>query len=1276
MENFVLYNELGRGSFSVVYKGRQKNTIEYVAIKRLKKKYKPRVSKEIAILHDLKNANVLKFYAWYETHSHIWVIEDFITGMSLREILNEDKQLPLETIRQFGIHLVSGLAYLHTKNILYNDFRPSSILVDGNGTLKYSKFGNALEYSAYGEMDFKNIDGCPFYMAPELFFVDGGPSLLSDLWGLGCLLFEMSQGKPPVAKMSFDEFFEGTMEGENGALLERLLMRSSKNVGLVELLRGVLEKNISKRMGWESLRAAAFWEYEFPSKDLSFFAKDEANTRRSQKTYEKSERLHIATETMEYFSRSYILGHKNTDLGDFSNLDSDRIRITLQKNKLPLSSPDINSKSAESEQRVSSTSLNTVSDKASMKSENLLPLLLKGKRENSSLAEEFNRLIFHNSENKVSPIVGNASIYKTPSTQFDPDSLGFKAIAGTDFAKLDSQHIESHLDLVYNGLCLNVTKKVDSKQNNVFKYFCSLCCCTEAANVIINSALFEKLLNCVKISASLDFKGNMALCIGLLVRFTTIIRPAFPMFETISCLSQACSDGFGNGRLKLRTIPTIGELLFYVASQHSLSENRGEQEFEDWKFPSIAVSLVKKCLSKCEDYALRHFAAKIIENISKCDPAFSSKFANPNVIIALFEIFQNVPKECAKTTAITAISRLCYANPSLLEPLFAKYGVTLFKDSLIPKDDSAMINLVNLMNVYVNYFKSDAKAIFEVDNGKIMESLCERLETSSGLNQAKTVLFLGGVTLYKCELIVPFVIKYNFEKILARICINLQESSVKKASSKDYSSSCLDLIGNALVSSSSEYIKEVTESFERLQTWKVSDQKSIQNKLLFVEKCVALSIVRDHVSLQYLQDLSVLVFTTTQAFVTLGSGVLQSLTIVQRILQYLMTSKVMILNNPDVIIEKYLELLLKVVDLEANELAYDFFGLFCECVGTLMGCKDVFDLDATQGPIAGRTAALNSVVIKSFVPKIKGWANRDEILFVGIAKFILNVVRTSGAYASLFMKTKTIGCLLSAVKIDGLAGNSLVLKLLVQLYEADRDNCQYLFRYDVGTFTLECLKFALVNSPLSMLLSVVNLLYYLLSTVMKSVKEALNCPPRKEKRGTKESTALSLSSDSFVEGAAEMMLNRMACFNSNIDILFEILGQSYHQVRRSVEGRLESDILTPGEDQALKGKVALSLYYIFQLYKNAGETFILPENLHSFCLTCNDSNVNELKSLFKVYIRLFSQREDLLEDVVNMENLNPPILFKQTLQHALLSKAHPLNQSTKELVHQLLNLFS
>ena len=286
MENYILYDEVGRGEHSVVYKGRKKGTIEFVAIHCVEKCKRLELRNIVRLTHEMDHPNVVRFHEWYETTNHIWMVVELCTGDSLDAVLTQDKNLPEETVRCFGVEIAKALFYIHSLDILYCDLKPSRIMLDGAGVLKLSDFALA---RVEGEDDFydnllqeQNSDGddedqnykgkerelgkrpkpSPHYMAPEV--LNGGPhSKEADLWSFGCVLYEMFTGEQPFVADSFPELVSKIFNDDSPHLRSKTdAVTSDRLQELDNLIQGLLEKDPQQRLSWRDLIVHKFWNGE------------------------------------------------------------------------------------------------------------------------------------------------------------------------------------------------------------------------------------------------------------------------------------------------------------------------------------------------------------------------------------------------------------------------------------------------------------------------------------------------------------------------------------------------------------------------------------------------------------------------------------------------------------------------------------------------------------------------------------------------------------------------------------------------------------------------------------------------------------------------------------------------------------------------------------------------------------------------------------------------------------------------------------------------------
>ncbi|XP_023735102.1 serine/threonine-protein kinase RUNKEL [Lactuca sativa] len=257
MDNFHIYEAIGQGKYSTVYKGRKKKSVEYFAIKSVDKSHKSKVLQEVRILHSLDHSNVLKFYAWYETSAHLWLILEYCVGGDLRTLLEQDNKLPEDSVHDLARDLVRGLSYLHSKGIIYCDLKPSNILLDENGRTKLCDFGLSRKLSDISKTPSSLLPqakrGTPCYMAPELFHDGGVHSYASDLWALGCVLYECYSGRPPFIGKEFTQLVKSILTDPTPSL------PGNPSRTFANLVSSLLIKDPTDRIQWSEITTHAYW---------------------------------------------------------------------------------------------------------------------------------------------------------------------------------------------------------------------------------------------------------------------------------------------------------------------------------------------------------------------------------------------------------------------------------------------------------------------------------------------------------------------------------------------------------------------------------------------------------------------------------------------------------------------------------------------------------------------------------------------------------------------------------------------------------------------------------------------------------------------------------------------------------------------------------------------------------------------------------------------------------------------------------------------------------
>lgn len=213
LDRYHVLGQIGEGSFGRVFKGRQKCTGQFVALKFMSKAGKSgkelaELRTEVSILQRLDHPNIILMLDCFETARDVVLVTEYAHG-ELFQILTEDKELPEVVVQAIAKQLVSALHYLHRHRIIHRDMKPQNVLVGSGGNVKLADFGFARQMSA-STMMCTSIKGTPLYLAPEIFH-DQAYEHKADLWGLGVMLYELCAGRPPFHAHSLHALMQKIM---------------------------------------------------------------------------------------------------------------------------------------------------------------------------------------------------------------------------------------------------------------------------------------------------------------------------------------------------------------------------------------------------------------------------------------------------------------------------------------------------------------------------------------------------------------------------------------------------------------------------------------------------------------------------------------------------------------------------------------------------------------------------------------------------------------------------------------------------------------------------------------------------------------------------------------------------------------------------------------------------------------------------------------------------------------------------------------------------------
>ncbi|CAN4106454.1 unnamed protein product [Withania somnifera] len=195
--------KVGQGTYSNVYKARDRKSGKIVALKKVRfdtsaPESVKFMAREIIILKRLDHPNIIKLegLATSRMQYSLYLVFDFMESDLTKLINRTEGRLTEPQVKRYMEQLLSGLQHCHEKGILHRDIKGSNLLVDKNGMLKIADFGLANFYQTKTNRPLTSRVVTLWYRAPELLLGSTDYSVGIDLWSAGCLLAEMFVGRP------------------------------------------------------------------------------------------------------------------------------------------------------------------------------------------------------------------------------------------------------------------------------------------------------------------------------------------------------------------------------------------------------------------------------------------------------------------------------------------------------------------------------------------------------------------------------------------------------------------------------------------------------------------------------------------------------------------------------------------------------------------------------------------------------------------------------------------------------------------------------------------------------------------------------------------------------------------------------------------------------------------------------------------------------------------------------------------------------------------------
>uniref|UniRef100_A0A9L0IP53 cyclin-dependent kinase n=3 Tax=Equus TaxID=9789 RepID=A0A9L0IP53_EQUAS len=325
LETYIKLDKLGEGTYATVYKGKSKLTDNLVALKEIRLEHEEGAPctaiREVSLLKDLKHANIVTLHDIIHTEKSLTLVFEYL-DKDLKQYLDDcGNVINMHNVKLFLFQLLRGLAYCHRQKVLHRDLKPQNLLINERGELKLADFGLARAKSIPTKT-YSNEVVTLWYRPPDILLGSTDYSTQIDMWGVGCIFYEMATGRP---------LFPGSTVEEQLHFIFRILGTPTE-----ETWPGILSNEEFKTYNYPKYRAEALLSHaprldsdgaDLLTKLLQFEGRNRISAEDAMKHpffLSLGERIHKLPDTTSIFALKEIQLQKEANLRSSSMPDSGR----------------------------------------------------------------------------------------------------------------------------------------------------------------------------------------------------------------------------------------------------------------------------------------------------------------------------------------------------------------------------------------------------------------------------------------------------------------------------------------------------------------------------------------------------------------------------------------------------------------------------------------------------------------------------------------------------------------------------------------------------------------------------------------------------------------------------------------------------------------------------------------------------------------------------------------------------------------------------------------
>ena len=775
----------------VIYRTRKKQTIKYIAVKIYSKSRQPFYDHEYSFLKNINHPSIINVTGAAEDKNYFYMEMEYCPSGDLSHCLwpNKGANYFEKIIKTVSVQLLLGLKTLHQNGIIHCNLKPSNIIIDEFGNVKICDFKKALNTNTMTMQEIKKNKTAmtPCYTAPELFNENGVYTFKTDLWALGCIMYEMAIGQVPFFEERVNKLIMKILKEEINFNKKQFNQYSME---FMDVLRKLLEKDPDKRPSWGEIENYPFWGLNYnnnpaPSArrrqnsnlDNSYFSLNNSDINNNSALNENSLRQIKKHESSSSSTNLHMNLNKNSEVKNFdinyegeydNNGDKNdkEVNINIDNNNANNFQNDeensnytnakfkhLLNKNNSNDLSMSLLKINKLGDK---KEKNEVTDILNDMAISLAKPDELPKIInimMHASDKNIKPIIGNKIIEpnQKPIT-YDEKMIPFKPIYKIDKMKEliiyseNSTELEKYLKQMYIVFLDFEEKKKYDELLNLLNYFETIILSKEISNSIINTLFIQKFIEFLDINND-QIRIRSCSIIASLIRYATTMEKSLDEYNLPESLISFISDN--NILLNRIAISTLGEYLFFVSTQveAELDQIKLGQK-SNWSISQESITALLFALNHIDE-KVKFYSLKTIENICSLTTIAKQYFAsNDDFINKIIEIINS---ECEnpeiRTSAFNTVSHIIRHEPSLIKCFIDKMDSLNF---VIEKESQR--NQQYVINCLLFGIAQDNKLANYINIDELIPVLINLLKNSNNVIKPKVILLLS-LTFNQVELI-------------------------------------------------------------------------------------------------------------------------------------------------------------------------------------------------------------------------------------------------------------------------------------------------------------------------------------------------------------------------------------------------------------------------------------------------------------------------------------------------------------------------------------------